>query len=82
MMRKYEMIKPILNDEATKAYNKGVHEGVINKTKQWIINTVIEQDVITFKGNPIELSTGATLCIYGQYSFYYCDLIEGDVTTK
>ena len=68
MMRKYEMIKPILNDEATKAYNKGVHEGVINKTKQWIINTVIEQDVITFN-----------CCIYGQYSFYYCDLIEGDL---
>ena len=64
-MRKYEMIKPILNDKATKAYNQGVREGVIKNTKQWIICTVLQQDVIT----------------YGQYSFY-CDLIEGDVTTK
>ena len=60
-------MKPILNDEATKAYDQGVHEGVIDESKEWIVNTVLEQEIVTFCTSE------------GQYSFDYCDLIEGGV---
>ena len=60
-------MKPILNEEATKEYDQGVHEGVIDESKEWIVNTVLEQEIVTFCTSE------------GQYSFDYCDLIEGGV---
>tara|TARA_R110002020_G_scaffold76043_2_gene193103 strand:+ start:1529 stop:1711 length:183 start_codon:yes stop_codon:yes gene_type:complete len=60
-------MEPILNDEATKAYNQGVHEGVIDESKEWIINTVLEQEIVTFCTSE------------GQYSFDIYDLIKGGV---
>ena len=55
-----------LNNEATKAYNQGVLEGVVDESKKWIIETVLEQQIVTFCTSK------------GQYSFDYYDLIEGE----